>query len=88
VSDEDPTRLGGRSIILTLYVISVAIAGMMGGIIGSIGLRDLRAVSYLGVVIFEPTPVGLAAFGMTTVGAVFGAFLLLTIFVSKRYTTG
>jgi hypothetical protein len=87
VPDEDLTRLGGRPIIFTLYVIAIAIAGLMGGVIGSIGLRDLQAVSYFGIVIFEPTPIGLAAFGMTTVGTTFGIFLLLVTVVSKRYAT-
>lgn len=76
---------GGERVIIALYVVVVAIAGLMGGIIGSIGLRDLQAVSFLGLVTFQPTPLGLAAFGATTVGTLLGVVLLLVVFVSRRY---
>lgn len=80
-----PTGFGGNRIIIALYVIVVAIAGLMGAIIGSIGLRDLRAVSFLGLVTFQPTPLGLAAFGVATVGTLLGVVLLLVVYVSRRY---
>ena len=85
--DEDTTGLGGHRIIITLYVIVVTIAGAFGGVIGSIGLRDAKPVSFLGLVTFQPTPVGLASYGMATVGIVLGVVLLFVVFVSKRYAT-
>ncbi|CCQ37557.1 uncharacterized protein Nmlp_3429 [Natronomonas moolapensis 8.8.11] len=75
----------GERIIAVLYVVVVAIAGVLGAAIGSIGLRDLEAVSLLGVVTFQPTPAGLAAFGMTTVGTALGVALLLVVYVSRNY---
>lgn len=82
---DDAARFGGRRVIIALYVIVVAITGTMGAVIGSFGLRDAQPVSLLGIVTFQPTPVGLAAFGMVTVGALLGTILLLVVFVSRRY---
>jgi hypothetical protein len=82
---DDAAGFGGNRVIIALYLIVVAVTGLMGGIIGSIGLRDLQAVSYLGVVTFQPTPRGRAMFGMTTVGTLLGVLLLLVVVVSRRY---
>nr|WP_156709603.1 cox cluster protein [Natronomonas sp. CBA1123] len=71
-----------------MYFIVVAVAGLMGGVIGSIGLRDLEAVSFLGIITFQPTPFGLAMFGMLTIGTMLGVLLLLVVFVSRRYADG
>jgi uncharacterized membrane protein (DUF485 family) len=57
----------------------------MGAVIGSMGLRDLEAVSFLGLVTFQPTPLGLAAFGVSTIGTLLGVLLVLVVFVSRRY---
>ncbi|MES3516667.1 MAG: cox cluster protein [Natronomonas sp.] len=74
----------GEVIILLLYGIVVAIAGTMGSVIGSMGL-ELQPVSFLGIVTFQPTPLGLAAFGMTVVGFTLGVILVLVVVVSRRY---
>ncbi|MUV87480.1 cox cluster protein [Natronomonas sp. CBA1123] len=74
--------------MIALYFIVVAVAGLMGGVIGSIGLRDLEAVSFLGIITFQPTPFGLAMFGMLTIGTMLGVLLLLVVFVSRRYADG
>ena len=83
-TDQAP-GFGGNRIILALYAIVVAVAGLMGALIGSIGLRDLEAVTFLGLVMFQPTPLGLAAFGMATIGTFLGVLLLLVVAVSRRY---
>ena len=83
-TDQAP-GFGGNRIILALYAIVVAVAGLMGALIGSIGLRDLEAVTFLGLVTFQPTPLGLAAFGMATIGTFLGVLLLLVVAVSRRY---
>jgi len=86
VSETDQAPgFGGNRIILALYAIVGAVAGLMGALIGSIGLRDLEAVTFLGLVTFQPTPLGLAAFGMATIGTFLGALLLLVVVVSRRY---
>jgi hypothetical protein len=81
----EPAGLSGDRLILALYLVVVSVAGLMGAIIGSIGLRDLEAVSYPGLVTFQPTPLGLALFGMTTVGTVLGVLLGLVVVISRRY---
>jgi len=85
VVTETSGGIEGERVIAVLYVVVVAIAGLLGAAIGSIGLRDLEAVSLLGLVTFQPTPVGLAAFGMTTVGVALGVALLLVVYVSRNY---
>jgi len=75
----------GERVIVALYVIVVGVAGFMGAAIGSIGLRDLEPISFLGLVTFQPTPTGLAAFGVTVVGVSLGITLLLVVFVSRNY---
>lgn len=82
---EQAPGLGGSRVILALYVVVVTIAGLMGAVIGSIGLRDLEAVTFLGLVTFQPTPLGLAAFGVATIGTFLGVLLLLVVGVSRRY---
>lgn len=77
--------IGGKRVIVVLYVVVVAIAGFMGAAIGSIGLRDLEAISFLGLVTFQPTPTGLATFGVATVGVSLGIVLLLVVYVSRNY---
>lgn len=77
--------IGGRRVIIVLYFIVVGVAGGMGAAIGSIGLRDLEPVSFLGLVTFQPTPTGLAAFGMTAVGVTLGVVLGLVVLVSRTY---
>lgn len=83
-TDQAP-GFGGNRVILTLYAVVVAIAGLMGAVIGSMGLRDLEAVSFLGLVTFQPTPLGLAAFGVSTIGTFLGVLLLVVVVVSRRY---
>jgi hypothetical protein len=85
---EETTAWGGNRIIIALYLIVVATTGLMGGVIGSIGLRDLEPISYLGLVTFQPTPLGLALFGMLTIGTLLGVLLLLVVVVSSRYADG
>lgn len=79
------TGIEGEWVIVVLYVVVVGVAGFMGAAIGSIGLRDLEAISLLGLVTFQPTPLGLAAFGVTTVGLTLGITLALVVFVSRNY---
>ena len=88
VSEEPQARatgLSGNRVIVALYLVVLAVTALMGAIIGSIGLRDLEAVTFLGLVTFQPTPLGLAAFGVTTIGTFLGTLLLLVVVVSRRY---
>ena len=82
---EQGFRPDGRSVVVVLYLVVVAVAGFTGYILGSVGPEELRPVSLLGVVTLPPTPVGLALYGIVTLGVGLGIGLGLVAFVSDRY---
>ena len=41
MTEEETAGFGGNRVILALYAIVVSVAGLMGGVIGSIGLRNV-----------------------------------------------
>lgn len=73
----------GNRIVLLVFAVLLSVAGVFGFVIGLIRPEDLRTVEYLGLVAFEPTPLGLAAWGMLTVGTVLGVGLALVVAVSR-----
>ncbi|WP_458187327.1 DUF7520 family protein [Haladaptatus sp. NG-WS-4] len=80
-----PSRLEGRSLVVGLYLLLVSVGGFVGALLGLFGPDDLRPVKLLGVVELQPTPVGLATFGMVTIGLILGILLVLVVVVSERY---
>ncbi|WP_227355161.1 DUF7520 family protein [Haladaptatus salinisoli] len=80
-----PSRFQGRTLVLGLYVFLVSFAGVVGVLLGTFGPDDLRPVSLLGLVELQPTPVGLAIFGMVTIGLFLGVLLSLVVLVAERY---
>lgn len=83
--DDGVTTLGGKRLVVFLYAVVVSIAGATGFFIGALGIRGLRPVSFLGLVTFQPTATGLAAYGMLTMGLGLGVLLALVVYVSDRY---
>jgi hypothetical protein len=83
--DDAVATLGGKRLILFLYVVVVSIAGFTGFLIGALGIRGLQSVSFLGLVEFQPTATGLAAYGALTMGLGLGVMLALVIYVSNNY---
>jgi hypothetical protein len=79
----EPGR-SGRRIVLSLYVIVVAIAGFTGFVLGYIGPRDLDPRLF-GVIAMPPTPLGMAAYGAVTLAVVLGVVIALVMVVSRRY---
>ena len=77
-------QFGGRSLVVVLYVVLVAITGVVGAVLGAVGPEDLRPVRLLGLVELQPTPLGLAIYGVVTVGLVLGVALALVAYVSRR----
>lgn len=75
-------QLGGRRLVVSLYVIVVAIAAVMGFVIGVIAPRDLDP-EFLGLVEFPPTPLGMAAYGALTLAVLLGIALLVVMYVSR-----
>ncbi len=79
------SRLEGRSLVVSLYVFIVSFAGVVGVLLGAFGPDGMRPVHLLGVIELQPTPVGLAIFGVVTIGLFFGVLLSLVVFVANRY---
>ncbi|WP_321111150.1 DUF7520 family protein [Halorussus salinisoli] len=75
---------GGRSFVVGFYALIVAITGVVGAVLGVAGPDDLTAVKLLGLVELQPTPLGLAVYGMVTVGLALGVPLVLVVLVSKK----
>ncbi|RJT02538.1 MULTISPECIES: DUF7520 family protein [Halococcus] len=76
----------GRSVVLFVYVVVVAIAGCWGYLLGALGIQDLQSVSLFFLFEIQPTPVGLAVYGMLTLGVGLGVVLLAVGYVSRHYT--
>lgn len=83
MSETTETRAGDR-VVVQLYLIIVAIAGVMGFILGTISPANLEPELF-GLVALPPTPFGVAAYGMVTVGTGLGLSLALVVYVSQRY---
>jgi len=73
----------GEKVVVQIYVIIVALAGVMGFVLGSIRPADLQPALF-GVIDLPPTPFGVALYGMVTVGVGLGVLLGLVIYVSRR----
>lgn len=84
MTDADTTR--GSRVVLTVFTVVVLIAGVMGTILGAIRPEDLDPELF-GVIQLPPTPLGVALFGMITVGVGLGAFIGAVVYVSRRYDT-
>ena len=81
--NEQPTGTPGEKVVVTVYVIIVALAGLMGFVLGTIRPADLQPALF-GVIALPPTPFGVALYGMVTVGVGLGVLLGLVIYVSRR----
>ncbi|MGA9399325.1 DUF7520 family protein [Haladaptatus sp.] len=79
------SRLQGRSLVVSLYVLIVTFAGVVGVLLGAFGPDGMRPVHLFGVIELQPTPVELAIYGIVTIGLFLGILLSLVIFVAERY---
>lgn len=75
---------GGRSFVIAFYGLIVTITGVLGAVLGAFGPGDLTSVTLLGLVELPPTPLGLAVYGVVTVGLALGVPLVLVAYVSRR----
>jgi len=73
----------GEKVVVQIYVIIVALAGVMGFVLGTIRPENLQPELF-GVIPLPPTPFGVALYGMSTVAVGLGVFLGLVIYVSRR----
>lgn len=81
--NEQPAGTPGEKVVVVVYVIIVALAGVMGFVLGAIRPADLQPALF-GVIALPPTPFGVALYGMVTVGVGLGVFLGLVIYISRR----
>ena len=69
--------------MLFLYAAIVCFTGFVGFLLASIGVAT-EPISFLGLVEFPATPLGLALYGSLTLAAVLGVPLLIVVLVSRR----
>jgi len=81
--NEQPAGTPGEKVVVVVYVIIVALAGVMGFVLGAIRPADLQPALF-GVIALPPTPFGVALYGMVTVGVGLGVLLGLVIYISRR----
>ncbi|MFB6142357.1 MAG: cox cluster protein [Halorientalis sp.] len=74
----------GDRVVLAVYLVIVAIAGVMGYTLGSASPEDLDPELF-GVVQLPPTPLGVALYGVVTVAVGLGLFLALVAYVARHY---
>lgn len=74
----------GQQIVVRLYVSIVVLAGVMGFVLGSIRPENLQPKLF-GVFALPPTPLGVAIYGLVTVGVGLGTLLALVMYVSARF---
>ncbi len=74
---------GGQSFVVVLYAVIVALTGLVGAVLGAFGPDDLTPVALLGVLELQPTALGLAVYGVVTVGLALGLPLALVVYVSR-----
>lgn len=82
---QSTTGRSGRAIVLFVYCVVVAIAGLTGFLLGTIGPTALRPVDLFFLIRLPPTPLGLAIYGMGTLGGGLGVALLLVRYASRRF---
>lgn len=83
VSETDTGR-PGDSVVVGIYLLVVVLAGLMGFVLGTIRPVQLEPTLF-GVVALPPTPVGVAVYGVVTVGLGLGALLVLVVLVSRLF---
>ncbi|WP_254278962.1 DUF7520 family protein [Haloarcula marina] len=80
---EQSVGIDGEKVVVWLYLIIVALAGVMGFVLGNIRPADLEPELF-GFIALPPTPVGVAIYGLVTVGVGLGVLLGLVVFISRR----
>lgn len=77
------TGIGGRRLVVGLYVFIVAFTGVIGFLAGSV-VDDITPPKFLFLIEFPATRLGLAAYGALTIGLVLGVLLWLVTVASEH----
>jgi len=77
------TRRGDR-LVVSLYLIIVGLTGVMGYVLARATDRSLQPELF-GMIQLPPTPVGVAVFGMVTIGLLLGVLLALVVYVGRNF---
>ena len=81
--DREPTAdVPGRRVVLAVYLVVVAVAGLMGALLGFVNPEGMDPTLFF-LVDLPPTILGMVAFGVTTVGVGLGALLVLVRYVAR-----
>ena len=83
VTDTAPVWRGPR-FVTALYLAVVALTGVFGYVIGAIRPANLEPELFM-LIDLPPTPLGVALYGMLTVGILLGGLLLLVRYVGEEY---
>jgi len=84
-NSEESTAAGGVAgprVVVTVYLAVLGIAAVMGTLLGIVNPEGLDPRLFF-VVDLPPTPLGMAVFGVTTVGSGLGVLLLVVWYVSR-----
>lgn len=76
--------LRGDRLVVRLYLIIVALTGVMGYVLGWAS-EEIIPPELFGVIALPPTPVGVAVFGMVTIGTGLGVLLAGVVYVANNF---
>ncbi|WP_049941117.1 DUF7520 family protein [Halorhabdus utahensis] len=82
MSTSSPIR--GRRVVLGVYLGVVVIAGLMGAILGATR-PDVVEPELFGVIALPGTTLGMAIYGMVTIGLALGVLLVAVSYVAARF---
>ncbi|WP_136687046.1 DUF7520 family protein [Halorhabdus amylolytica] len=80
------TAIRGRRVVLVVYLVVVAIAGLMGTILGATRPDVVDPVLF-GVFPLPASAFGMAVYGMVTVGLAVGVLVVAVSYVAARFDT-
>ncbi|WP_415381085.1 cox cluster protein [Halosimplex sp. TS25] len=83
-SDRSPLaeRVAGPRVVLAVYLAVLGVAGAMGALLGYVNPEGMDPVLFF-LVDLPATPLGMATFGVVTVGVGLGVLLLAVRYVSQ-----
>ena len=83
-ADTTESERSGRLIFIFVWFVAVTIAGGFGFFVGVIGPKALQHIRIFNIMVFHPTPLGLALYGMSVVGIVL-TVLYIAVEIASRF---